>query len=215
MPKIVDHESRRAEIAAAVRRLVLREGVASATVRKVADEAGWSPGAVRHYFPDQAALLRLVIAQAYADVPQRLESHLRSWYDDPSGRDPLGHAQRMLEELLPLDDERRVEAEVWLATMDAARHDPALAEARAMAWAGIRQMSRIAVAWVRGRELDPHLGRLLEEPLAEPVDERAAATVHALLDGLAMQCYAYAEQVELDDLRVTLRSHLDEVARGA
>lgn len=215
MPKIVDHDTRRAEIAAAVRRLVLRDGVAAATVRGVAEEGGWSPGAVRHYFPDQGALLRLVIAQTYADVPGRLEAHLRRWFEDPAGRDPVRDAQALLEELLPLDEERRVETEVWLATMDAARRDPDLEEARALAWTGMLQMARVAVSWVRGRDLDPHLGRLLEEALPDPVDERAASTLHGLVDGLAMQRFAYADLVDVDDLRVTLRAHLEDVARGA
>jgi len=215
VPKVVDHEARRAEISAAVRRLVLREGVAAATVRGVAQEAGWSPGAVRHYFPDQAALLRWVIAQTFADVPERLDVRLRRWYADPETRDPVADAQALVEELLPLDDVRRLEADVWLAAMDAARRDPELGETRALAWKGTRQISRIAVAWLRDRTLDPHLGRLLEEPLPDPADELAATSLHALLDGIAMQCFAYAELVDLDDLRATLHAHLQQVARGA
>lgn len=217
MPRIVDHDSRRAEIAAAVRRLLLREGVPAATVRGVAQEAGWSPGAVRHYFPDQAALLRLVIAQTFAAVPERLDTRLRAWCDDPAARDPLSDAQGLLEELLPLDDVRRVEMDAWLATLDAARRDPELDDTRALAWRGTRQVSRIAVAWVRGRGLDadPDLGTLLVEPLPDPDDERAAAVLQALLDGLALQCFAYADLVDAAGTRDTLRDHLVQVARGA
>lgn len=215
VPRIVDHDSRRAEIAAAVRRLLLRDGVAAATVRGVAQEAGWSAGAVRHYFPDQAALLRLVIAQTFEAVPERLDRRLRAWFEEPASRDPVPDAQGLLEELLPLDEVRRVETDAWLATMDAARRDPELDQTRALAWKGTRQVSRIAVAWVRGRDLDPELGRLLEEPLPDPEDERAAAVLQALLDGLALQCFAYADLVDAATVRATLRDHLWQVARGA
>ena len=48
MPKIVDHETRREEIAEALWRVVRRDGVRAASVRTIAAEAGWSPGAVRY-----------------------------------------------------------------------------------------------------------------------------------------------------------------------
>src|ERR671915_6847 len=41
MPKIVDHEQRREELAAAVWRLASREGLDAVTIRGVAAEAGW------------------------------------------------------------------------------------------------------------------------------------------------------------------------------
>jgi AcrR family transcriptional regulator len=57
MPKVVDHEERRAELCAAVWRLASREGLEAVTVRGVAEEAGWSTGAVVHYFADKEDLL--------------------------------------------------------------------------------------------------------------------------------------------------------------
>ena len=57
MPKIVDHEARRAELAAAVWRLASREGLGAVTMRGVAAEAGWSTGALGHYFADKEELL--------------------------------------------------------------------------------------------------------------------------------------------------------------
>ena len=57
MPKIVDHEERRDELAAAVWRLASREGLDALTLRAVAAEAGWSTGALAHYFADKEELL--------------------------------------------------------------------------------------------------------------------------------------------------------------
>ena len=57
MPKIVDHEQRRAEIAEALWRVVARQGLEGATIRAVAAEAGWSRGIVEHYFDNKDELL--------------------------------------------------------------------------------------------------------------------------------------------------------------
>lgn len=215
MPKLVDHDARRREIAQAVRSVILAEGAAAASVRRVAEEAGWSPGAVRHYFPDQHALLRMVIALSFAEVPARVELHLRAWFESERRPDPVDAAQDLLEELLPLDDVRRVEMHVWLATMDRARHDPDLDEARTLTWQGMRQLARVAIVWVRGQELDPDVGRLLVQELPDPDDELAAATLQALVDGLALQGFHYPELLDATRARRTLRAHLERVSRGA
>lgn len=217
MPKVLDHEARRAEIVAAVGRVVLSEGTAAATVRRVAAEAGWSPGAVRHYFPDQAALLRSVIAQAYEQVPARVEAHLRAWFEDVAlHTDPqraVRAAQLLMEEVLPLDEQRLLEMHVWLATMDSARHDAELEQVRRDAFGGLRQLARIAVSWVRGRPLDPDLGLLWTQPLPDPDDERAAAGLHALVDGLAVESFFYPGPLDPVRTRETLRAHLVMVSR--
>ena len=57
MPKVVDIEQRRAELAEAASRLIARAGIESATMREVAAEAGWTTGALTHYFSDKRELL--------------------------------------------------------------------------------------------------------------------------------------------------------------
>ena len=48
MPKVVDHAARREQLAAALWRVVVRDGVEAASLRRVAAEAGWSVGSLRH-----------------------------------------------------------------------------------------------------------------------------------------------------------------------
>ena len=57
MPKIVDVEQRRAELADAAARLIARSGIEAATMREVAAEAGLTTGALTHYFADKHELL--------------------------------------------------------------------------------------------------------------------------------------------------------------
>lgn len=57
MPKQVDHDERRREIAGAVARLAGKRGLAAVTFREVAAEAGMSVALVQHYFRSKQNLL--------------------------------------------------------------------------------------------------------------------------------------------------------------
>ena len=57
MPKRVDHEVRRRQITGAVCRITLRGGLASATFREVAAEAGVSVRLVQYYFGSKDDLM--------------------------------------------------------------------------------------------------------------------------------------------------------------
>ena len=202
MPRIVDHDRRRDEIAAALRRVVLRQGMAAVSVRSVAAEAGWSPGAVRHYFPDQAALLRFAVARTMAEAPARVRAVLAA---GPS----RANARLLLEQVLPLDDVRRVEMHVWLAAVDPARHDDGFDEPRAQMHVGLRHVCRVALAWLRGLEPPRTPGEVVE-PLEED-----AAVLHALLDGLALQGVHYPEETPPERMRAVLSRHLDALTGAA
>ncbi|KWX59896.1 TetR/AcrR family transcriptional regulator [Mycobacterium sp. NAZ190054] len=102
MPKIVDHEQRRAELADAVLRVIAtRGGTAAVTNKEVAKEAGWSTGLLAHYFGNQHDLLVAALRRAahlQGKVLKRLES-------EPAETE-LQRLQRVLESVVPLDDER-------------------------------------------------------------------------------------------------------------
>lgn len=57
MPKIVDHDEKRKQIAEAAWNIIRKEGVEKASIRRVAAEAGMSSGALRHYFSTQDEML--------------------------------------------------------------------------------------------------------------------------------------------------------------
>ena len=68
MPKVVDHDRRRAELSEALWRVALRDGFDAVTVRSVALESGWSAGALRHYFPDKAEMVLFAVDLVVADL---------------------------------------------------------------------------------------------------------------------------------------------------
>ena len=171
MPKLVDHEERRAELCAAVWRLASREGLEAVTVRRVAQEAGWSTGAVVHYFSDKEDLL----LSAFQTVADRVSHRLARLEERTT--EPLELARAWLVEGLPVDADRKAEVRVWFALLGLALTRPALARAQRLTYR----------AW-RGR-----VAELLREAqtagaVRADVDcPAAAAALVALVDGLAIQ----------------------------
>ncbi|MDF5757372.1 TetR family transcriptional regulator [Spongiactinospora sp. TRM90649] len=110
MPRIADHDQRRAQIARAFQRLLAAEGFAGVSFSRVAAEAGVSVGLIQYYFTGKDALLRF----AYEDGVSRMSERVRARVRD--GEDAgLPMAEVLLDslaELLPLDEERAVEYRV-------------------------------------------------------------------------------------------------------
>ena len=171
MPKVVDHEERRAELGAAVWRLAARDGLEAITVRRVAEEAGWSTGAVVHYFADKEELLLF----AFRTVADRVGRRLAAATERTSG--PLELARAQLVEGLPLDREREAEVRVWFAFLGLALTRPTLARAQRLTYR----------AW-RERVADLLLEAQRRGEIRADVDcTAAAAALVAVVDGLAIQ----------------------------
>jgi AcrR family transcriptional regulator len=192
MPKIVDHEERRSELAAAVWRLASREGLEALTVRRVAAEAGWSSGALVHYFRDKEELIRFAFELTADRVGRRIEAAAATLTD------PLERARTMVVEGLPLDRERRTEVRLWFASLGLALTRPALARAQRDAYRSWRRMLAGALREAQGcGDLAPGLDC-----------DREAAALIALADGLAVQAtfepkvLPPGRQVELVDERL-------------
>jgi AcrR family transcriptional regulator len=190
VPKVVDHEQRRRELAEAVWRVIRRNGVDGASVRTVAQEAGWSAGALRHYFRTQSELLDFAIELAAERIRRRVDAL-------ELADDPRRAVEQLLSELLPLDDERRAENEVWLAFTARALIDPQLRVRHAEIDDELRAASLRAVemlGFTAGRE------RALE-----------AERLHALLDGLALHGAMRPERLPPRRIVAVLRRHLSEL----
>jgi AcrR family transcriptional regulator len=124
MPKVVDHDERRAALAEAVWRLASREGLEALTLRDVSAEAGCSTGALHHYFRDKEELLLF----AFQTIADRVGRRIDAAKGATSG--PLDFARTLLAVGLPLDAERRAEIRVWFAFLGLALTRPVLAGAQ-------------------------------------------------------------------------------------
>ncbi|MBF6061251.1 TetR family transcriptional regulator C-terminal domain-containing protein [Nocardia terpenica] len=171
MPKIVDHQVRRVELAEAVGRVVARDGVDGLSVRSVAAEAGWSPGALRYYFTTRTELLAFACAEVITRVTARVEAL-------PREGSPRDQARALLHETMPLDDRRRTEAAIAFSFVALGLGNSELAEVERRHFDAMYGMCRDLVDGLAA-------AHLLAETDA-PV-RALARRLHALVDGLSLQ----------------------------
>lgn len=194
MPKIVDHEKRKEQIAEAVWRIIRHEGLDGVTARRAAEETGISLGALRHYFRAQDEMLAYSMRLLTRRVGDRI-----------IGLALTGHSrtdmEKIIEQLAPLDDERLGEAEVWLAFAGKAVSDPAIRalsqETHEALYDGFRRMIRhVHEQGLARTDLDPEL---------------EARLLHALIDGLVVHYTTYAEHLDPAGLMQIVAAHLDRL----
>jgi AcrR family transcriptional regulator len=168
MPRKVNGEERRAALADAVVRRIAAAGMEGTKLRDVAAEAGWTTGALTHYFADKRELLKLAMASSF----ERL--HGRSVAELKAGGDEL---QILLEQALPLDPDRTAYWKVTLAFYVQSWSDPE--------FAGILKQNlrdwRARIVTLLGAATSS--GRFR----AGLDGERTADELIALVDGIAMQ----------------------------
>jgi AcrR family transcriptional regulator len=197
MPREVDKDARRRALAEALWRVVRRDGIHRISVRTVAAEAGTSPGALRHYFVSQDELAAFALQAVVDRVRTRITEHLPSL----QGRDA---AVYLLEQLLPLDDERREEMAVYLGFLGLPHSEGRLRAIRAMAESSTREAVTVALHILAGA------GCLSPGRTADAEADR----LYAMVDGLALHGTLWPERYPPQYSREVLRAHLSELAES-
>lgn len=178
MPKIVDHDERRAEVLAAVWRVIERAGIEHATVRSIAKEAGYSAGILGHYFEDKEDILTSALRLSHQRTRERWARKLASL----SGIEAL---RELIYDNLPLDEERVLETRLEISY-----------------WA--RSLSNADVLAVKRKESEELYGRVQSlvaeaqergEIHADVVVEEATERLMALVDGLSLHAVLYPDLV--------------------
>lgn len=182
---------------AAALRLVLAEGIDGLSLRKVAVESGLNIGSVRHYFDDHTDLL----AAAALEVGDRMDERLaRHPFDDLArrkGQAALEALQELVEELLPVDEQRRLEAIVLGEFIVAARTKPVFRPMAEQMAADMRQVLADAL-----------------DALAVPESREEAERLTAMCVGLSLDAVTPHGSLSVERLRRTLRYHLHSVLPG-
>lgn len=106
MPKIVDHEKRRDEIALVACRVVAECGFEQTTIARIARAAGYTTGMVAHYFETKQDIIIAALRLMLRRIDERL---LRN----SEGERP--DLLALLMETLPVDEERYIECAFWTA----------------------------------------------------------------------------------------------------
>ncbi|NII41005.1 AcrR family transcriptional regulator [Curtobacterium flaccumfaciens] len=190
MTRSIDLEERRRTVSAAACQVLARDGLGALSVRNVAAEAGLPPSTVRYAFPTQASVREHAITSVFDRTRQRIDAI-------PAGLPPRRWVRAVLVELLPLDDERVVELDVYLALGNAALTDVELRPT----------LDRVVVEM---RQWCERVLGVLGVPAADL--EYEACRLHALLDGLAMHVARLAPGESGDWAIDVLDRHVDGLA---
>ncbi|MFD3516037.1 TetR/AcrR family transcriptional regulator [Streptomyces sp. NPDC058657] len=205
MPKKVDHEARRQEIAQALWRIASTRGLDGVSLRDVAAEADISLGRLQHYFrtKDEMLLfaLRHINSLAEQRISERIGAVAASLQREPS---PRTMVRECLMGMLPLDDRSRVGTLVGAAYFARAIHDERM---RGEAQEGIPKLAEF-LADVLRRARDR--GELAQGRDIEPYDE--AMLLISLVDGLT--AYTLLGVHTEESVRRLLDAHLGAVFAG-
>ena len=195
MPKIVDHDERRRVIVEALWRVVARDGAHEISVRHVAAEAGMPKSSIGHYVGTMPQLMGLAVDQLVQENTDYLLSlDLFSLDADM--------ATEVLYTLVPVSERRRHMSGVWLLLASQAGADEEFAEV----------LHRLNASIADG--LGDLLRGMQQQGLVDSGRQidREVRRIHALIDGLALQCMTDPSLRSEQDVRAILR---EEVARLA
>jgi TetR/AcrR family transcriptional repressor of bet genes len=106
MPKIVDHDKRREEIALVACQVVANHGFDQATVARIARAAGYTTGMVAHYYDSKQDIILAALRLILLRIEQRLTR------ERAAGETSLVD---VLSEALPIDAQRFTECAFWMA----------------------------------------------------------------------------------------------------
>lgn len=120
VPKLVDHDVRRREIAQAVWAVIAERGIEGVTLRSVAAEAGVSVGRIQHYYASREELVRDSCRELLKAAAQRFEA-----VDDTT---PVEKLRRLVLGRIPTTPEFAIGTSIWLAYEAKSVDDPVIAE---------------------------------------------------------------------------------------
>ncbi|ERI11752.1 TetR/AcrR family transcriptional regulator [Aneurinibacillus aneurinilyticus] len=192
MPKLIDHEERRKQIAEATWDVILEQGMEGATVRNIAKKAGLSLGALRHYFSTQEELLvytmKLVKEKATARINKISIQDLH----------PKEKVLKIILEIVPINDETMAEMKVWFAFTAYFRHKKNIFDA---------QHDGIFIAV---QKLVDYLDQmnLLKKNLDIEIE---IEKLYALIDGLALHAMLEPQRVNKERIVRVLVHHLNSI----
>jgi TetR/AcrR family transcriptional regulator, transcriptional repressor of bet genes len=189
----VDPDQRRAALAAAAIRVIADAGLEGTKLREVASEAGWTTGALTHYFSDKRELLKLAMESSLEHL------HSRHLADIAARGDVLSV---LLEQALPLDEDRLRHWKVTLALTAQSWNDTELAQIKRRAYRRWRR--RIADAISEGMA-DGRYSALVDP-------ESTADELIAVVDGVALQALFDPERWPADKQLRFLSTHVDRLA---
>lgn len=192
MARIVNHEKKRKSIAEAAWSFIKKEGIEKASIRRVAIEAGMSAGALRHYFSTKDEMLLFIMDYYLEEGKKRSQS--KSWSDNP-----LQAVAEVLLELIPIDEEKKIETSVWWILALQSLTSDTLKEKKDEMTNGMYELasSMIEILALQGILSDSTNVKLEKSRLA------------ALIDGLSIHALLRPDVYSPEKVKEVIRYHLE------
>lgn len=188
MPKIVDHDQRRRELVEATLRIIVRQGLARATLRDIATEAGFANGAIKSYFASKSDLLAATYLFVYEATNRRVElstAHVRG----------IAALRAFADEVLPVTPELHDEARVVLSFLAEVAQSPE----HARTTRGTMALWRTWIlGWLRQADADEELAaEVVPEPAADVLlTYLLGAQTTAIIGGDAFDFAGFRKQLD-------------------
>lgn len=194
MPKIVNHEQKRKMIADAAWNIIKEEGIEKASIRRVATKAGMSSGALRHYFSTQDEML-LFIMNYYLEKGEE-RSLNKDWSENP-----LQAVEEILLELVPIDEEKKVETSVWFILALRSLTSDKLKEKKDEMTNGTYELANSLIEMLVAQ------GRLSNSPHVELEKSRLST----LIEGLSIHALLRPDVYSPEKVRELIRYHIESI----
>lgn len=194
MPKLIDHESKKLDIAHAAWKILLKEGMEGASVRNIAKEAGITLGALRYYFTTQEELLAYTEDLVHANLAERTTELFMA--DLP----PQEKVLKLLAGLLPENGEGDSASEARLIFKLHSKYSgKAYDRGRDSVYQAVKSvMSNLVMLNLLKKDTD----------LSLETDR-----LYALMDGLALNSMLQGAEVNFEKTRSILETHLKAISK--
>ncbi|HHW2097089.1 TPA: TetR/AcrR family transcriptional regulator [Pseudomonas aeruginosa] len=161
-----DHNAKRAELLAAAIEVIAQDGYTGASMRRVAQHAGCTTGAVTYYFANKEEMVSAVAQSLFDQFDTMLEAH----------REALDIATVIKQWLLGFNRDESNSWIAWLQLLNHARHEPAFAGIIKHRYARFRQVFSTAL------EEGQRLGKIRDDIPADLLADQ----ISAISDGWMM-----------------------------
>lgn len=195
MPKRVDPDVRREQVADAVIDEIAAHGIRSVTLARIAARTGLAIGSIRHYFGDTVReVMRFTLGVLMQRVTRR---------DTTMSDDPVTRIADVITFAAPTSEQER-------------RENIALVEYRVMARTDPELAADIAATSLAGAEV---VRSLLREALADrAIDEEAlhreALLLFALIEGFSFSSALFSAPLHETDVRAVVTATLQRLREG-
>jgi AcrR family transcriptional regulator len=197
MPKIVDHQERRLAFAEAAYRVIARSGIDGLTVREIAKEAGFTTGALSHYFQSKDQVL--IQAASYIGIVVRAQMQ-----DSQQSHKGLKALRLVVHQALPMTPDLQGAWRVWLGLWQRSgqnREVGNLMQMRYFEW-----LDRVAML-VEGAQATGELAADIDAKLA-------AQTIVAAVDGIGARVMLAGYDIPSRQQKAIIDNVIDNLPRG-